>query len=80
MDHPTCIDCGVNAPDTNSTYTLISATHGWRLTRRILADGTRGVEWRCPACWNAHKGLPPPKTAPAAVSRTSGARGSRSGR
>jgi hypothetical protein len=54
-DHPTCIGCGVTAPDANSTYTLISATHGWRLTRRILADGTRGVEWRCPTCWTAHK-------------------------
>jgi hypothetical protein len=61
-DHPTCIDCGITAPDANSTYTLISATHGWRLTRRVLADGTRGVEWRCPGCWTAHKtGKPAPK-------------------
>jgi hypothetical protein len=69
-DHPTCIDCGITAPDANSTYTLISATHGWRLTRRVLADGTRGVEWRCPGCWTAHKnGKPAPKPVVAALPR-----------
>src|SRR5258708_4333201 len=52
---PRCIDCGASAPETNTNYTLISSTFGWRLTRRLLTDGTRAVEWRCPACWRAHQ-------------------------
>ncbi len=56
VDRPTCIDCGASAPNTDTTYTLISATFGWRLTRRVMPDGSRGVEWRCPACWSTHKG------------------------
>jgi hypothetical protein len=55
VDHPTCIDCGSSAPETDTNYTLISATFGWRLTRRVMPDGSRGVEWRCPKCWSAHK-------------------------
>jgi len=57
MDRPTCIGCGSNAPNTDTNYTLISATFGWRLTRRVLPDGTRAVDWRCPSCWNAHKNV-----------------------
>jgi hypothetical protein len=59
MDRPTCIDCGASAPDTDTSYTLISATFGWRLTRRVGADGSRIVEWRCPKCWNTHKAAHP---------------------
>jgi hypothetical protein len=57
MDRPTCIGCGTHAPNTDTNYTLISATFGWRLTRRVLPDGTRAVEWRCPSCWNTHKNV-----------------------
>ncbi len=56
VDRPTCIACGAHAPNTDTNYTLISATFGWRLTRRaVLPDGTRAVEWRCPSCWSTHK-------------------------
>lgn len=46
-----CVDCGAPAPKTESAYTLISALHGWRLTREIDAEGRRTIEWRCPVCW-----------------------------
>jgi hypothetical protein len=59
VERPTCVDCGASAPNTDTNYTLISATFGWRLSRRVLADGTRAVEWRCPNCWNAHKAAKP---------------------
>jgi hypothetical protein len=52
---PTCIDCGANAPDTNTNYTLISTSFGWRLTRRALPGGGQAVEWRCATCWRKHK-------------------------
>lgn len=51
---PTCVDCKVEAPETNTDYTLISA-EGWRLARRLLSDGTVSFEWRCAACWAKHK-------------------------
>jgi hypothetical protein len=54
-EHPTCIDCGTQAPETNTSYTLISATFGWRLTRKVNADGTRSVEWRCGNCFKKNK-------------------------
>jgi hypothetical protein len=66
VDRPTCIDCGANAPETDTSYTLISSTFGWRLTRRAVADGSRAVEWRCPSCWNKHKSKESP--APASIS------------
>jgi hypothetical protein len=69
VDHPTCIDCGATAPTTDTNYTLISATFGWRLARRILPDGSRAVEWRCPTCWNAHKAATHPAH-PAATTLT----------
>jgi hypothetical protein len=59
MERPTCIDCGASAPDTDTNYTLISATFGWRLTRRTAVDGSRIVEWRCPKCWGSHKATHP---------------------
>jgi hypothetical protein len=54
-DHPTCIDCQTPAPSTTTSYTLISASFGWRITRKTAADGSRQVEWRCPRCWRAYK-------------------------
>ena len=37
---PICVGCGATAPDTDTNHTLISATFGWRLTRRRSFDGT----------------------------------------
>ncbi len=50
-----CVDCGKPAPTTDTNYTLISARHGWRLTRAPDRDGRRIMEWRCPTCWQAHR-------------------------
>jgi hypothetical protein len=50
-----CVDCGKKPPATDTNYTLISARHGWRLTRGPDRDGQRVMEWRCPACWQAHR-------------------------
>ncbi len=46
-----CVNCGAPSPKTESAYTLISALHGWRLTRVVNAEGKRTVQWRCPVCW-----------------------------
>jgi hypothetical protein len=46
-----CVDCRAISPPTSTNYTLISAQYGWRLAPRVLADGRREMEWRCPACW-----------------------------
>lgn len=51
----TCVGCGVISPETQTNYTLISAQHGWRLTRVKQADGTVQAEWRCPRCWQKLK-------------------------
>jgi hypothetical protein len=50
-----CVDCKALAPATNTNYTLISATFGWRLTRGVASDGLATMEWRCPTCWDARK-------------------------
>jgi hypothetical protein len=55
FSRPTCFDCQTPAPPTNSYYTLIGPTHGWRMTRTAQSDGSMGVEWRCPACWRKYK-------------------------
>ncbi len=46
-----CVGCGASAPKTETAYTLISAMHGWRLTREVDAEGKRVAQWRCPSCW-----------------------------
>ena len=51
---PTCFDCKIEAPETNTDYTLIGA-QGWRLARRRLDDGTVSFEWRCSECWAKYK-------------------------
>ena len=56
---PTCVDCRKLAPDEASDHSLISASFGWRLTRKPEADGRRSAEWRCPECWAAHRGRAP---------------------
>jgi hypothetical protein len=50
-----CTTCGVRAPVTQTNYTLISASHGWRLTARFTRQGERIAEWRCPTCWVAYR-------------------------
>jgi hypothetical protein len=52
---PTCIDCRSLAPETNTYYTLIGPTHGWRMTRTTQSDGTLLVDWRCATCWRKYK-------------------------
>ncbi|HLK38266.1 MAG TPA: hypothetical protein VKU41_15995 [Polyangiaceae bacterium] len=52
---PNCIDCGATAPETNTNYTLISTSFGWRLTRQTQPGGSVTVEWRCATCWRKHK-------------------------
>jgi hypothetical protein len=55
-ERPCCDGCGASAPDTNTDYTLISKSFGWRLTRRKLPDGALTMEWRCASCWKKYKG------------------------
>jgi hypothetical protein len=50
-----CVGCRAWSPPTETEHTLISAQHGWRLTRRFDDAGTMVVEWRCPACWARYK-------------------------
>jgi hypothetical protein len=55
VDRETCADCGKEAPQTETNYTLISAQFGWRLTRSKTPSGDLLVEWRCPSCWREYK-------------------------
>jgi hypothetical protein len=50
-----CCDCREPKPQTETNYTLISARHGWRLTRRREPDGTLALEWHCPQCWTRRR-------------------------
>jgi len=50
-----CVDCGVRSPSDASEYTLFSSQHGWRLTKRTLADGKSILDWRCPDCFAKHR-------------------------
>lgn len=52
----TCVDCGAKSPQTETNYTLISSRYGWRLSLETLADGRRASFWRCPVCWERHRG------------------------
>jgi hypothetical protein len=51
----TCVDCGRQPPQTETNYTLISARHGWRLSRSVDPSGLRVMKWRCPDCWKKHR-------------------------
>jgi hypothetical protein len=55
-DRPSCDGCGASAPETNTDYTLISRSFGWRLTRRKLPSGALEMQWRCASCWKKYKG------------------------
>lgn len=50
-----CVSCGTSSPQTESSYTLISSRHGWRLSPRVDANGKKVMEWRCPPCWERHR-------------------------
>ncbi len=52
---PCCKDCGKVSPRTDTSYTLISSRHGWRLSFDNV-NGYRTSVWRCPECWKAFKG------------------------
>ncbi len=75
-DRPICVGCGATAPDTDTNHTLISATFGWRLTRRRSFDGTTLLDWRCAKCWREHKGettaKPAEKAAPKPAAKPNG--------
>jgi hypothetical protein len=55
-EHPQCIVCGALTPETTPDQTLTTG-FGWRVTLHKLADKTRTVEYRCPACWKRQKAL-----------------------
>lgn len=50
-----CVDCKTRSPETETSYTLISSRHGWRLSRNFDARGQRVMQWRCPNCWSRYK-------------------------
>jgi hypothetical protein len=54
-DRQTCADCGAQPPPTETNYTLISARHGWRLSRAITPSGVKVMKWRCPECWRKYR-------------------------
>jgi hypothetical protein len=72
-DQQNCVDCGASSPATETNYTLISARHGWRLTRAERPDGTRLVEWRCPVCWQLQKARKARGSGPQRVERVQAA-------
>ena len=53
-----CTDCKTESPEVETNYTLISARHGWRLSRTLDARGKLLMQWRCPRCWALFKSRP----------------------
>jgi hypothetical protein len=51
----TCFGCGKTAPETDTSYTLISAAHGWRVSREKDEQGESIARWRCADCWKKFK-------------------------
>ena len=51
----TCFDCGKAAPETQTSYTLISSAHGWRVSREKNEKGEFVARWRCADCWKKLK-------------------------
>jgi hypothetical protein len=49
-----CVECKKQSPLTESSQTLVSPRHGWRLIRITTNEGV-SVEWRCPDCWALFK-------------------------
>jgi hypothetical protein len=50
-----CADCAQQPPATETNYTLISARHGWRLSRGVDENGQKVMRWRCPDCWKKYR-------------------------
>ena len=46
-----CFGCGKIAPETETSYTLISSAHGWRVSREKGPSGESIARWRCNDCW-----------------------------
>ena len=57
-----CVDCGLEAPPTETAYTLISARHRWRLLKVVDASGLTVVEWRCANCWARYRARTTPSS------------------
>jgi hypothetical protein len=56
MSQPqTCFSCGKTAPETDTSYTLISSAHGWRVSREKDENGQNVARWRCADCWKKFK-------------------------
>jgi DNA-directed RNA polymerase subunit RPC12/RpoP len=56
MSQPqTCFSCGKSAPETDTSYTLISSAHGWRVSREKDENGENVARWRCADCWKKFK-------------------------
>jgi hypothetical protein len=57
-----CVDCGLEAPATQTAYTLISPAHRWRLRKVADASGRQVIEWRCAKCWARYRAKIAPST------------------
>ena len=55
VDRYHCVGCGVVSPQTETSFTLISARHGWRVIHEVDAQGRQILEWRCPRCWETFR-------------------------
>jgi hypothetical protein len=65
MSQPqTCFDCGKTAPETQTSYTLISSAHGWRVAREKNEKGDFVARWRCADCWKKYKEARTPDSGP----------------
>jgi len=51
----TCYGCQKSAPETDTSYTLISSAHGWRVSREKDEAGENVARWRCADCWKKFK-------------------------
>ena len=60
----TCVRCGAHSPPTETNYTLISPSHGWRCIRRLDDEGNRVLEWFCPSCWAKQRDKNPASVKP----------------
>jgi len=60
----TCVDCQIQVPPHDDESALISMKYGWRLTRKLLDDGTSLLQWRCPRCWARYREARQPTETP----------------
>jgi len=45
------VNCGAQAPVTETDYTLIGSKHAWRCKKTVDESGNPKLQWYCPACW-----------------------------